>query len=557
VLDAKVDRADAEGIAVVAQGVIDQARQATRDDRWAQAYYLLRDLDVSTLDPEDVELFADAAWWSCRVEEEIALRQRAFAGFADAGRPRRAAYAAWLLSVRHGLRGDPTAASGWLKRAERQLAGEPECVEHGYLACSEAEQALGQGQFEQAEKLALRAVGLGQRFAAPELVALAVAWQGLCRLAGGDIAEGTRLLDEAMTSVTAGELDSHFTGWVYCFAIGMCMGVADLRRAGTWAQAAWEWASSLPDVTPYQGLCRVRQVEVMSLCGELGVAEAEARRACEEMLAFEPHLAGEAFYVTGEILRRRGDLREAERAFAEARELGHDPQPGLARIRLAEGRVEVAAASLRTALADPGRPPFQRAALLSSHVEVALARGDSALAWETCDELDRIATEVPSDALSAIAATARGRVRLAVGDAEAALGDLRWAAATCRALGLVCEAADARALVGLALRELGDKEGAAEELEAAQRTFERMGASADAARVSGLLGRVDEPPAGLTERECEVLRLVAAGRTNREIAESLVISEHTVARHLGNIYTKLDVSSRTAAAAFAFAHDIA
>jgi DNA-binding NarL/FixJ family response regulator len=531
-----------------------QARAAAEASRWSEVYELLRHVDLDSLAPQDIALFADAAWWCCRVEEEIELRQRAFADFLAAGRPRQAAYAAWLLSVRHGLRGQPSAASGWLQRAQRQLVDQAECVEHGYVACSEAEQALSEGRTEAAEEHATRAVASGRRFGDPDLVALGLSWQGLCRLAVNDLEDGARLLDEAMTSVAAGELDPHFTGWVSCFAIGICMGVADLRRAGTWAQQAWDWASSLPEPTPYRGLCRVRQVEVMSLRGELAAAETEARRACDEMLSFEPNLAGEAFYVTGEILRRRGDLRAAEAAFSQSRELGHDPQPGMALIRLAEGRLEAAATALRAA--DPGRPPFQRAALLAARVEVALAGGDLATARAACREMDQVTDETPSDALAAAAATARGRVRLAEADAEAALRELRLAVTSWRALELACEVAETRALIGLAMRELGDQEGAELELQAAQRAFQRLGAAADAQRVAAFLAGPDPAPSKLTARECEVLRLVASGRTNRQVAAELVVSDHTVARHLSNIFTKLGVTSRTAAAAYAFEHDL-
>lgn len=537
--------------------MLDRARDAAGRGYWSRAYALLSRVDETALAPEDVELFADSAWWSCRVEEEIGLRERAFAGYSAAGLPRRAAYAAWLLSVRHGLRGDPAASSGWLRRAQRQLEGEPECAEQGYLACGETERALGEGRVGQAEDHAIRAVDLGRRYGVPELMTLGVAWQGLCRLAVGDTGRGTRLLDEAMASVVAGELDAHFTGWVYCFAIGMCTGIADLRRAGTWARAAWDWARSLPEATPYQGLCRVRQVEVMCLRGEVETAAPQARLACEEMLAFEPHLAGEAFYVSGEVLRRKGDLAGAERAFAQARELGCDPQPGLARIRLAQGRPRAAVAALRGALAVPGRPPLHRSALLSVRIEAALAQGDRAAARAASEELDRVAARTPSDALRAAADSARGRIRLTEGKAEAALADLRAAQATWRGLGLAYDGAHTRVLIGLALRELGDAEGATLELEAASRAFERLGASAEVRRTRELLDGRGGPPSALTERECEVLRLVAAGHTNRRIAEALGLSEHTVARHLSNIFTKLDVSSRTAAAAFAFTHGLA
>lgn len=278
---------------------LDEARVAAGRGRWAEAYDILRSADESALDPADLELLADCAWWRCRVDEEIAICQRAHAGFVALGQVRRAAYTAWMLSVRHGLRGERPAASGWLRRAQRLLAEEPECLEHGYVACSEAEEALGQGRTADAEALAQRAVRIGQRFDARGLVALGISWQGLALIAGHEVASGTALLDEAMCSVMAGELDSHFTGWVYCFAIGMCMGVVDLGRAVAWTDAARAWCESLPEPTPYHRLCRVRQVEVMSWRGELERAETEARRACEEMLAFEPHLAGEAFYVAG------------------------------------------------------------------------------------------------------------------------------------------------------------------------------------------------------------------------------------------------------------------
>ncbi|MBB4930599.1 DNA-binding NarL/FixJ family response regulator [Lipingzhangella halophila] len=535
---------------------LEEVRRLAESSRWREAYELLTLADVSALGPADLELFADCAWWRCRVEEEIDLRQRAFAGFVAAQEPRRAAYAAWLLSIRYGLRGDSTTSSGWLQRAHRQLADEPVGVEHGYLACSQTEQALGQGQVEQAAQHARWAVELGQRFADPNLTALGMSWQGLCCLARNDVDGGVLLLDEVMTSVGAGELDPHFTGWVYCFVIGMCMSVADLQRAGQWAQAAWRWASSLPEATPYHGLCRVRQVEVMSLRGELDAAEDQAHRACAEMMEFEPRLAGEAYYVTGEVLRRKGKLDAAEAAFAEARELGHDPQPGLARIRLEQGRVDEAASSLRAALAVPGRPPFQQMTLLAARLEVALVTEELYTARTMCEQMAAVADEVPSDALAAAAATAHGRLRLAEGDAEAALAQLRPAAASWRALELACEVAETRSLIGLATRALGDREGAEQELRAAHRQLERLGATADATRIAAMLGDRDALR-GLTERECEVLSLVASGRTNREIAAELVVSKHTVARHLSNIFTKLGVSSRTAAATFAIEHDLA
>ncbi|GAA1457760.1 LuxR C-terminal-related transcriptional regulator [Nocardiopsis exhalans] len=534
--------------------VVEHARHAARDLRWSEAYRLLRGTDPTELSPDDFVLFADASWWCCRVPEEIELRQRAFRGFVRSGRPREAAYTAWMLSVRYGLHGEPVASSGWLRRAQRQLEHHPDCVESGYLACGEAEAALGAGEVDRAEAHARRALVAGERFGAPNLVALALSWQGLCHLVRGEADDGLRLLDEAMASVVSGELDAHFTGWISCFAVGMCMGVADLRRAASWAQTAWNWASSLPEATPYQGLCRVRQVEVMCLRGELAEAATEARRACEEMLLFEPHLAGEAFYVTGEILRRRGETSAAEQAFGQARELGHDPQPGLAMIRLAQGRTDAAMTALRAALADSGGLPFRRASLLAAQVRVALAADRPDLAGAACEDLDTVAEAASSEAVSALAGATRARLRLALGNAEPALALLRPAMATWRALGLACELAEARLLTGMALRTLGDEEGSELELDAARRLFTRLGAHTDQLTTRTTVDGAR--PGGLSDRECEVLRLVAAGYTNRRIAAELVLSEHTVARHLSNIYPKLGVSSRTAATAFAFEHGL-
>jgi DNA-binding NarL/FixJ family response regulator len=530
------------------------AEAAAAAGRWAEAYDLFGQADPERLSPVQLDRFADAAFWCCNTDDEVRYRQRAFTGYVEAGEPLRAAHAAWMLSVRHGLRGQPEAASGWLQRAQRQLVDQPESVTHGYVATGEAERALGEGRPEVAEGHATRAVALGHRFGEPELVALALAWQGLCRVSGDDLDGGARSLDEAMVSVTSGELDPLFTGWIYCFVVGICVGIADLRRAGTWADQAWRWASTLPDRTPFLGVCRVRQVEMMSLRGELIEAESEAQRACEEMMRFEPHLAGEAYYVAAEVLRRRGDLLGAEEAFEAARDLGQDPQPGLALVRLAQGRVGEAVHGLRAA--DPGGPPLRHAALLSAQVEVAVAAGDLDEARVACRELSALAEQMPSDALRATAATCRGRVRLAEADAEAALRELRPAASSWRALELACNAAETRSLVGLAMRELGDQEGAERELASARQAFERFGARADARRVAALLSPGDGDPTPLTDRECEVLRLVARGFTNREIAKALTVSEHTVARHLSNIFTKLDVSSRTAAAAYAFANDL-
>jgi ATP/maltotriose-dependent transcriptional regulator MalT len=531
-----------------------RARLAADAERWAEAYERFDRLDPDGLSPADWQRFADAAFWCCRTGDEVRLRQRAFAGFAAAGEPLAAAYAAWLLSVRLRLQGQHVTASGWLQRAERQLIGQAESPIHGFVACGEAERAVIEGRPHDGLEHAALAVEVGQRFDEPRLVALALAWQGLCLLGLGDADGSGRCLDEAMVSVTSGELDDFFTGWIYCFTIGICIGTADLRRASTWSRQAWAWASSRAERTPYLGVCRIHQVELMSLRGELVDAESEAHLACQEVLEFEPNLAGEAFYVAGDVLRRRGDLVGAEAAFDRARSLGHDPQPGLALVRLAQGRPDEAASALRAA--DAGGPPLRQSALLSARVEVAVERGRLDDAAESCRALAELAESTNSEAVQAMAATCRGRVLLARAEAEAALRELRPAATSWQALDLACEAARTRTLLGIAMRELGDEDGALQELHSAKHALERLGARPDAKRVVALLGERSSHATPLTGREVEVLTHVASGSTNREIARALDVSEHTVARHLSNIFTKIDVSSRTAAAAYAFENDL-
>jgi len=539
-----------------------RARAAAAQGRWRAADAELRAAADADLVAEDRMLLADAAFWRIDVADEIELRQ---AAFVAEGRPRRAAYTAWLLGVRFGLHGDPVSASGWQQRADRQLEDQPDCVEAGYVACGTCEQALLAGRVDDAEQHARAAVAAGHRYGEPELLSVGLTWLGLCRISAGDTDGGSRCLDEAMAAVCAGEVDPFYTGWIACFAIGMCMNAADLRRAGAWAAHAWSWAKALPEPTPYLGLCRIKQVELLGLRGELELAEQAAHLACQEIFDFEPNLAGEAFYVAGDVLRRRGDLAGAAEAFGRARALSHDPQPGLALVRMAEGRLEEARAALRAA--DPMRPPFQQASLHAAQVEVALSLGDLDDAREAAGALDAVAAQVPTDALVAMAATARGRVRLAEADAHAALAELRPAVRSWQALELACEAAEARALVSMAMAELGDREGAAEELAGALAALERCGAAGGATRVRALAATgshrphaaataAEGPSRPLTDRELEVLDHLGSGATNREIAAELVVSEHTVARHVSNIFGKLGVSSRTAAAAYGFERDL-
>ncbi len=536
---------------------VERARDAAGREAWAEAYELLSSMEPALLGPGDLELLAQAAWWLSRLEESVAARQRAYAGHAAAGEEVLAAGVAVRLAMDHFVRSEGALGAGWLARAQRHLRDRPETFQHGLLACAESTVARFGGELEGSLALAERGADIGRRLRNPDLVAMGVHLEGLALIAGGRIAEGVALLDEAMTSVVAGELTSYFTGVVYCNVLQACLALADLRRAGEWNEASRAWCESLPAQSPFPGLCRINRAELATLTGAWAEAEAEASRASEEVMRLNPAMAGAAVYEAGEVRRRWGDLAGAEEAFSRAHELGFEPQPGLALVRLAQGKPGPAVSALRLAVTGELGNRLRRARLLAALVEAALALPDIDSAGEAAEELEGIAREFRTPVLDASAATARGSVLLARGDVTGALGELRRACATWQEVRLPYDAARARMLYGLALRAAGDEDDARLELRAALGTFERLGAALDLAAASGLLGETTGLPRGLTSREAEVLRLVAAGKSNRDIAAALVISEHTVARHLQNIFAKLDVSSRSAATAFAFEHGLA
>lgn len=536
---------------------IDAAREAIARGSWAEAYERLSSLDPSQLSGRDLEGLADAAWWVSRLEESIAARQRAYAAYAAEPDDRAAAVAATRLCIEHFQRREPAVAGGWLMRAQRHLREQPECPERAFLLVAEATIARFTGDAERSAELARRATELGQRLGHRDMNAMAIHTEGLALIALGRVVEGVSLLDEAMTSVLAGELSAFFTGLVYCNVIEACLQIGDVGRAGEWSEAARSWCETVPPESPFPGFCRVNRAELAIMRGEWSQASAEASRASDELGRINPEVSAAAWYLSGEVRRRSGDVAGADEAFARAQELGFDPQPGVALLRLAQGKVEAARTALRVAVAgDPGGP-LRRARLLAAQVDAAVAAGDFEEAAAVADELEAFARRFGAAALIAMAHTARGTFAFAMGDADAALEHLRRACTGWRELRLPHEEARARMSYAQAVRAAGDEDGALAELRAALAVFERLGAVADAALVIELLGGPTFLPRGLTAREAEVLRLLAAGRSNRVIAAELVISEHTVARHLQNIFAKLDVSSRSAATAFAFEHGLA
>ncbi len=537
---------------------LERGRQSYAKSAWAPAYESLARADEpAPLAAKDLELLATCAYMLGREDEWMRILERACNGHAEAGESRRAARCAFWIGTHLALRGELGPATGWLGRAQRLLEREEgECVEHGYMLMPVVFQHA-EGDYDGAAATAAVAAEFGERFGDPDLFALAVHVQGDILVRHGRVREGLRLMDEAMVAVTTGELSPVVTGIVYCSVILACEEVYELRRAKDWTAALTRWCEQQPDLLAFTGRCLVHRAQLLQLQGAWPDALAEAQRAGRRFAkAMNQAAAAKGLCLEGEVHRLRGELAEADEAYRRASQLGLEPQPGLALLRLAQGNRDAAAAAIRRVVGET-TDRLRRASLLPAYAEIMLAAGEVDEARSACRQLEEIAAECDSDMLRAMLAHARGAVELAAGDASAALVSLRQAAQAWQELDAPYEAARSRVFVGRACRALGDEEAFVLELEAARGVFEALGAAPAVAEVDALAGGAEGPAThGLTARELEVLRLLASGKSNREIASALVISEHTVARHVQNIFRKLDVPSRTAAGAFAFEHNL-
>ena len=535
---------------------LERGRESYRRRAWADAYAAFSAADqASPLGPDDLDLMATCAYLTGRDLDFQRVLQRAYHLNVAAGDQTRAARTAFWLGLTCLLRGETGIATGWLSRAGRLIESR-DCVEQGFLLVPLAEQELVKRHADAAHAASSNAAAIGQRFGDADLIACARHLQGRALLQQGRVKPGLALLDEAMLTALAGELSPIVTGLIYCSVIEACQQVCALSRAREWTSAFSRWCEQQPDMLAFTGTCLVLRAEILQFQGAWPDAMKEATRACERSARANRKPPAAAFYQQGEILRLQGNFSKAEEAYRNASRLGCEPQPGLALLRMAQGRLDAACASIRR-IVNATTDPLERTKLLPAYIEIMLAGGVVQDARSACAELEECAKNIDTDLLHALAAHARGAVELAAGDARAALDPLRRAFQRWHQLEAPYAAARVRMLLGMACRSLGDTETAGLEFDAARTDLQELGAALDLARLDAVEHEHTRAKRHLlTIRELEVLRMIAAGKTNKRIARHLSLSERTIDRHVSNILTKLNVPSRAAAIAYAYDHQL-
>jgi tetratricopeptide (TPR) repeat protein len=450
--------------------VLEQARASFAQCSWRDAFQRFATADATApLDPDDLERLALAAYLSGLDAEATRAWTRAHHEAVRRDDPLRAVRNAVLIGAGLLFRGESAPAMGWFARGGRVLEGCGDCAERGWLLTWNAFVQMWGGHLESAQRAFAESVTVGRRFDDADLLAMSRLGQGMCLVMQGQGQAGMALLDEVMVGVTSGEVSPMYAGIAYCTVIAGCSEVFDLRRAREWTAALSRWCDSQPDLVPFRGNCLVHRCELMQLEGAWTDAVAAARQACEHLSGpVRWDTLGSAYYQLGELQRLRGEFAEAEESYRKASESGHEPEPGLALLRLAQGRIDVATSVLQRAL-NERQEPSARSRILPAYIETMLASGDVVSARPAADELGQIAEFMDVPYLRAVAASAEGAVLLAEGDARSALRMLRVSAAAWRELTAPYETARVRVLIGQACGALGDPETSALELDGARR----------------------------------------------------------------------------------------
>jgi len=509
------------------------------------------------LEVEDLERLAVAAYMVGRDDDCAEAWMRAHKAWLRRGEGERAARCAFAQALGLFFRGALAPALGWVARGRRILDdGRYDCVEQAWLLMLTALPVMFQGDAEGAYPDFLEAGDLAERFGDSDASTFARLGRGQSLILQQRIPEGMALLDEVMVAVTADEVSPILVGITYCQVIDLCQTVFDQRRAREWTEALSRWCDSQPDLVPYRGNCLVHRCEIFQLQGAWNDALDAAQRACE-WLSGPPEWdsLGSAHYQLAEIRRLRGEFPQAEESYRNTSLAGREPEPGMSLLRLAQGRVDSAVATISRVLEET-QGPIDRSKVLPAYIEIMLESNNLGAARAATDELARIAANLNAPYLHALSGQASGAVLLSEGDARAALIQLRNAHNLWRDLDAPHQAARVRVLKGLACRALGDDGSAELEFDVARSMFEELGAAPDIERVTRIGGTRTSSAGGLSAREREVLTLLSSGKTNRMIAGELFISEKTVARHVSNIFTKLGLSSRAEATAYAFEHGL-
>lgn len=516
-----------------------------------------------TESPQALEQLGLASWWLDDSARTFASRERAFMLYREAGDAKGAARVAlWLVWDNLAIRGDTAVASGWLERARRLLMGHETSAEYGWLLLREGEVALFRGHDPAAARTyGTRAANLGRQTGDRGLEFTGLALEGLARVSEGDVAAGMRCLDEATAAATGGEVkELHTVGVVCCWQIFACERVRDFDRAAQWCARLQEFTKRW-QFRPLSAICRVQYAGILIWRGAWAEAEAELQTAVHDFEQSRPPLIGQAYARLGELRLRQGRYEEAAHLFEQA---GSQPiaRLGQAALALERGEAAGAAADLERFLAQTGAgEPTVRAGALELAVRAHAELGSWTTAEEEKAELGRIAAALGTLSLALSVAFAEGVLRRHRGDPAAAANRFEEAAILAERTGAPYEMARARLELSGVLEHLGQRAGAEREAKRAYDTFQQLGAGRDATRATAVLKRLAEPPAepvkpDLTGRQVEILRLVAQGLSNPEIAKRLGLSDHTVKRHVANLLTRLGTSSRAAAVAYAAQHGL-
>ncbi len=525
------------------------AWEALARGAWDEALGLLRGAEG---DPEALEAAGVANWWLDDADATLDTREHAYRLYRDRGDSLGAARVACALAWDSVLFGGRTAvARGWLDRAARLLEVEQLSPEHAWLAVREAEVALAAGEPAVAREAAQRAIALATRLAREEIEVVGRSLEGLAFVHEGQVDEGMRRLDESAVAATAGDVkDLMWVGKVCCNLISACERVGDVERATQWCAEVKEFAQRWELRTLFN-VCRTQYAGVLLQSGAWSEAEAELEAALAVFSGGRRAALVDGTSQLGELRRRQGRLEEARALFAQS-EGSRTARLGSVELALDQGDPETAfALAERLERATGGGRQLDRIAVLSLLVRAAVATGRADAALQGSVWLDELAGHVGTPRARAAAAHAGGESALARGELEPARRRLEDAVDL---FGL-CEAPYERARARLALArvlfETGPEGRARAEAGAAREAFLELEARRDAADAARLLERPSTPEveSPLTRREREVLAFVAAGRSNKEIASELVVSQHTVHRHVANILRKLGEPTRAAAAA--------